>query len=142
MVDHKAFAAIDSFGVPGTQMANLGVALLDGEILRLTGHLARAIVQFGRARQIERALPYTEPPYWHQPVSHILGAALLAAHRPAEAEAVYRDSLISYRIDGWALYGLASALEAQHRTTEAVKIRAVFDKAWSMADVKLASSRF
>lgn len=142
MIGRKDFTAIDAFGVPGSQMAKLGEALLDGEILRLTGHLARAILQFGMAREIERALPYTEPPYWHQPVSHILGAALLAAHRPAEAEAVYRDSLISYRIDGWALYGLAQALEAQHKAKEAIEIRAVFDKAWSMADVKLASSRF
>ena len=99
-------------------------------------------MQFGKAREIERALPYTEPPYWHQPVSHILGAALLAAHRPAEAEAVYRDSLNSYRIDGWALYGLTRALEEQHKANEAAMVRAVFDKAWSMADVKLASSRF
>jgi tetratricopeptide (TPR) repeat protein len=142
MIDRKEFTAIDAFGVPGTQMAQLGVALLDGEILRLTGHLAQAIVQFGKAREIERALPYTEPPYWHQPVSHILGAALLAAHRPAEAEAVYRDSLNSYRIDGWALYGLTRALEEQHKANEAAMVRAVFDKAWSMADVKLASSRF
>jgi len=75
-------------------------------------------------------------------VSHIYGAALLQAHKPAEAEAVYRHSLMDHRIDGWALFGLEQALKAQHKNAEAKTVHAEFDKAWSMADVKLASSRF
>ena len=61
---------------------------------------------------------------------------------PAEAEAVYRRSLMDHRIDGWALFGLEQALKAQGKTAEAKSVKAEFDKAWSMADVKLASSRF
>ena len=75
-------------------------------------------------------------------MSHIYGAALLQAHKPAEAEAVYRHSLMDHRIDGWALFGLEQALKAQGKTEEAKSVKAEFDKAWSMADVKLASSRF
>ncbi len=63
-----------------------------------------------KAQELERALPYTEPAYWHRPVAHLLGAALLEAGKPAEAEAVYRDSLHHYRRDGWALTGLGQAL--------------------------------
>jgi tetratricopeptide (TPR) repeat protein len=142
MIDRKDFAAIDAFGVPGTKMAQVGAALLDGEIARLTGHLDQAVLHFRTARQVEATIPYTEPPYWHQPVSHILGAALLEAKKPAEAEDVYRDSLKHFRIDGWALYGLAQALDAQGRHAEASTVRAEFEKAWSLADVKLPSSRF
>jgi tetratricopeptide (TPR) repeat protein len=142
MIDRKDFAAIDAFGVPGTKMAQLAVALLGGEIARLTGQLDEAVRHFRMAREIETTIPYTEPPYWHQPVSHILGAALLQAGKPVEAEEVYRDSLKHYRIDGWALYGLAQALEAQGRRDDAALVRAEFHKAWSLADVKLASSRF
>jgi len=78
-----------------------------------------------------------------QPVSHILGAAaLLEAGKPADAEAVYRDRLKTYRANGWALFGLAQALEAQGKTDEAAGARDAFARAWSLSDVKLASSRF
>jgi len=89
-----------------------------------------------------KVLPYTEPDYWHQPVSHIYGAALMQAHKPAEAEAVYRDSLTVHRIDGWALFGLAQALEAQGKRAEAATVRSEFARTWANADVKLTSSRF
>jgi len=142
MLDKKDFAAIDAFPVPATQMTEIAVAMLDGEIARNQGHLAQAIAHFRKARAMELAIPYTEPPYWHQPVSHILGAALMQAKKPKEAEAVYRDSLKHYRIDGWALFGLAQALDAQGKHDEAGKVRAEFDRVWSTADVKLAASRF
>ncbi len=142
MIANKEFAAIDAFPVPGTQMAELGLTLVDGEIARMKGNLVKALFLFERANGRYNALPYTEPDYWHQPVGHIYGAALLQARKPAEAEAVYRQSLKDHRIDGWALFGLEQALKAQGKTQEAKSVKVEFDKAWSMADVKLASSRF
>ena len=41
--------------------------------------LRRAIAHFDRAVRLEDALTYTEPPDWHAPVRHWLGAALLEA---------------------------------------------------------------
>jgi tetratricopeptide (TPR) repeat protein len=134
------YSAYDGFGIPARQLVSMSMALLDGEIARKSGKLDAAIGHFKDAAALEAALPYTEPPYWHQPVAHVLGAALLEAHRPAEAEAVYRQSLKTYRIDGWALFGLAQALEAQHK--DAGETRRAFASAWRFADVKLASSRF
>jgi hypothetical protein len=75
-------------------------------------------------------------------VAHLLGAALLEAGKPADAEAVYRKSLMVYRRDGWALYGLVLALNAQGKTAEAGATQKDFDSAWQFADVGLASSRF
>ena len=136
------YSAFDPWGIPARQLVSLSMALLEGEIARRSGRLDQAIVAFRNAAALERSLAYTEPPYWHQPVSHLLGAALLEAHRPAEAEAVYRDSLKIYRVDGWALFGLAQALAAQGRGAEAREARRAFAKAWTFADVKLTSSRF
>jgi tetratricopeptide (TPR) repeat protein len=130
------------FNVPALPMMQLSLALLDGEIARRSGDLSGAIGHFREAQRIELALPYTEPAYWHQPVSHLLGAVLLEARRPAEAEAVYRESLRSYRLDGWALTGLVQALEAQRRTAEAAEARRRLATAWQLADVRLTSSRF
>jgi tetratricopeptide (TPR) repeat protein len=141
MIDKNEFASVDPI-VPGTHMAKMGVALVDGEIARVRGNLKDAVASFQKAFLLEQTIPYTEPPYWHQPISHILGAALLQAKRPAEAEAVYRQSLKSYRIDGWALFGLAQALDAQGKKSEAEQVRAQFSDAWRTADIKLTSSRF
>jgi tetratricopeptide (TPR) repeat protein len=135
------FSRYDAAQMPGKAMAQLGLALVDGEIARAKGDTAGAAVRFRTAYDLSNQIPYTEPPWWHQPVAHLLGAALLADHKPAEAEAVYRESLKTYRDDGWALFGLAQALDAQGKTSEAAQVRQAFDKAWSRADVKLVSSR-
>ncbi len=128
--------------VPGAQLIQIAQADLDGEIARTGGDLNGAIAAFARARDLEEALPYTEPPYWHQPSSHLLGAALLQAGRAKEAAEVYRRSLGYYRLDGWALYGLAQAEDAMGDRAGADATRKDFAKAWTLADVKLTSSRF
>jgi len=135
-------SAFEAFGVPVKPMVDLALALVDGELARTSGNLDGAVARFRQGWEMERALPYTEPPYWHQPSSHLLGAALMQANRPGEAEAVYRESLTFYRGDGWALFGLAQALAAQGKKDEAAKTRTAFEAAWRSADVKLTSSRF
>lgn len=142
MIKGNQLAAIDAYGLPGTKMADVGLALLDGEIARVSGDQAAMLANFKQAYDLYNALPYTEPDYWHQPVSHIYGAALLSVHKPAEAEVIYRDSLKVHRVDGWAMFGLAQALDAQGKKEEAAATRAAFAKIWRMADVKLTSSRF
>jgi tetratricopeptide (TPR) repeat protein len=136
------YSRYDGAGMPAARMVSMSLDLLDGEIARKKGDITAAVGYFKAATDLERSLPYTEPPYWHQPVSHLLGAALMEGHRAAEAEDVYRDSLKFYRDDGWALFGLAKALDAQGKVAEAGAVRGDFAKAWSMADVKLTDSRF
>ena len=133
---------LDNAQIPGTQMAEVALDELDGEIARKSGRLDDAITYFRRAQDVELNLPYTEPAYWHQPVAHLLGAVLLEANKPAEAETVYRNSLLVYRRDGWSLYGLVQALKAQGKAVEAEAAQKDFDNAWQFADTKLASSRF
>jgi tetratricopeptide (TPR) repeat protein len=136
------YARYDTFGIPARPMVGMALALADGEIARKGGRAEEAVAHFRDAAALEKSLAYTEPPYWHQPVSHLLGAALLDARRPAEAEAVYRDSLRGVRDDGWALFGLAQALDAQGRHTEADTARATQRRAFALADVTLTASRF
>lgn len=148
--ERKALAALrqvslsryEAAGLPAGQMFAVALASVDGEIARKSGDLPGAVTAFQRAAELERALPYTEPAYWHRPVAHLLGAALLEAGRPAEAEAVYRDSLTHYRRDGWALKGLAVALTKQGKTAEASSVTAAFEAAWRRADTPINGSRF
>jgi predicted Zn-dependent protease len=91
---------------------------------------------------IEDKIPYDEPPGWHAPVRQALGATLLAARRPADAEQVYREELQRNPGNGWSLYGLAQSLQAQKKTKEAADIERQYAAAWQHADVKLVASRF
>jgi tetratricopeptide (TPR) repeat protein len=139
VINTADFGRYANWGIPARPMASLGLTLLDAEIARAKGDKAGAVARFRAAYQMQKDIGYSEPPYWHQPVAHLLGAALLDNHQPAEAEAVYRESLKTYRNDGWALFGLAQALRAQGK--DAADVDAQFRKAWARADVKLTSSR-
>lgn len=141
-IHKKGMPEIEAASIPATQMTEIALHELDGEIARKSGDLDGAIANFRKAQEVELSLPYTEPAYWHRPVSHLLGAALLEAGKPAEAEDVYRKSLMHYRRDGWALHGLVLALKAQGKKDDAEKAQKDFESAWQFADVKLTSSRF
>jgi pimeloyl-ACP methyl ester carboxylesterase len=78
---------------------------------------------------------------WHQPPRQVLGALLLEAGRPVDAEQIYLEDLKRFRENGWSLFGLMRSLEAQHRTSDAAGVRRRFEKAWARADVTLTSSR-
>jgi len=113
-----------------------------GEIAARENKLDDAITHFTAAMKIEDEQLYTEPPDWYYPIRHSLGAVLLKAGKPAEAEQLYRDDLKRFPENGWALFGLSQALKAQQKTGEATAVDQRFAKAWAGADVKLEASRF
>jgi tetratricopeptide (TPR) repeat protein len=113
---------------------------LEGEIAYRKGDLDTAAAKLREAVTREDALKYDEPPDVTVPSRHALGAVLLAAGRPKEAEAVYREDLVRYPENGWSLQGASRALLAQKKTKEAAEFEARFRKAWSRADVVVPSS--
>ncbi|SFP90456.1 hypothetical protein SAMN05216419_10315 [Nitrosomonas cryotolerans] len=120
----------------------IGPEVLAGEIAAARGHFDSAISHLERAVRFEDALVYTEPLEWHYPPRLALGAVLLEAGHPTEAETVYWEDLQRNRDNGWALYGLWQAQRAQNKHGEAKLTEARFKKAWTHADVTLSSSRF
>lgn len=120
----------------------VAIEVLSGELAAAQGNYDTAIAHLDKAVRYQDALIYTEPDDWHQPVRHNLGAVLLQASRPVEAESVYWDDLRSHPKNGWALFGLAQALRAQGKNDEAKLVEADFKKAWANADVTLTASRF
>ncbi|GAA0558193.1 hypothetical protein GCM10009098_27690 [Rheinheimera aquimaris] len=119
----------------------LAERMLTAELAWQQGDQKKAFSVLAQALAIEDELPYDEPPAWHAPVRHTLGAMLLAANRAAEAEQMYRDELKRNPENGWSLFGLMQALQAQNKTGEASATDARFRQAWAHADVTLASSR-
>jgi tetratricopeptide (TPR) repeat protein len=129
---------------PNTARAILTIAdeVLAGEIDSANKKYDTAIAHLERAVRLEDALVYTEPSEFHYPPRHALGAVLLAAGRPAEAETVYWEDLRRNKENGWALFGLTQALKAQGKNDDAALVEARFKKAWAKADVTLTASRF
>ena len=136
-------AKVPSFAINSPQsILRIAPEVLAGDIAARRKEYDKAIASFERAIRYEDALIYNEPPDWHAPVRHWLGAVLLEAGRPAEAEVVYWEDLRRNRENGWALFGLQLALERQGKADEAAVAKARFAKAWSRADITLTSSRF
>ena len=140
MSDPSLDGALLSKNTPRTVL-RIAPEVLAGEIDAAHGKFDSAIGHLERAVRYEDALVYTEPAEWHYPPRLALGAILLEAGRPDEAETVYWEDLKRNRDSGWALFGLQQALRAQNKEAEAKVIEARFKKAWEQADITLTASR-
>ncbi len=118
----------------------IAALILNGEIAARAGQFDAAVADLREAVRIEDTLRYDEPPDWIQPARHTLGAVLLSAHRPAEAEQVYRADLERFPENGWSLFGLKQSLQAQGKKAEAAQAERRFARAWAAADVKIDST--
>jgi tetratricopeptide (TPR) repeat protein len=127
---------------PAPAALAIATDILAAELASAGGDHDAAIARLDRAVRAQDGFLYNEPPDWYFPVRHYLGAELLEAGRPAEAEVVYWQDLARNPGNGYALFGLQKAQEAQGKTAEAARSAQKFSAAWQAADVKLASSRF
>jgi len=116
--------------------------MLSGELAAQHGNYQAAIAHLQNAVRVEDNLTYDEPPPWYTPSRHNLGAILLEAKRPAEAEQIYREDLQKYPENGWSLHGLQQSLVQQGKKEEAQAVASRFETAWKGADVQLVASRF
>ena len=126
---------------PADHVLGLAMHALLGEIEEAKGNIDGAILHYGHAVEFQDNLNYTEPPDWSQSVRLYLGAALLDADRPAEAEEVYRKDLQWNQRNGWTTFGLYQSLEAQGKEQEAIIVKRQFDELWRNADVELERSK-
>lgn len=99
------------------------------------GDLAAAARHWRDAVAAQDTLRYDEPPIWYYQTRQSLGAVLLRAGNPREAEAVLRESLSKQPRDGRVLFLLWKTLAAQNREREATLVEAQFRAAWKGAAV-------
>ncbi|MEM9440839.1 MAG: tetratricopeptide repeat protein [Pseudomonadota bacterium] len=123
--------------VPAPDLLRIARHVLEGRIAQSEQDFETAIREFEVAVQIQDTLPYMEPPYWYYPVRQSLGAALTTAGRTDEAIQVFRQSLVNYPNNGWALYGLAEAYEQAGDTSGAQETRKLYRKAWAQDGITL-----
>lgn len=110
-------AALDGAELKNTNrlsaLLEICVELLRAELAGAQGDHATGIAHARAALKLETGLAADEPPAWHMPARHTLGALLLAANRAAEAERVFREDLAVHPANGSALAGLAESLARQ-----------------------------
>ena len=121
---------------PASQILTLGALALEAELLHAAGDQVRTVALLKRAVALEDGLVYDEPPPWSIPSRQVLGRIHFERGRFAEAESVFRADLAQYPENGWSLYGLAQALEAQGEAAEAAAVLSRYERAWSTTDVE------
>jgi tetratricopeptide (TPR) repeat protein len=114
--------------------------ILEGEIHWAEDDMEMAIKAFEKAAEIEDKLTYDEPEPIPFAARHWLGAALLETEEYGKAEKVYREELEDHPRNGWSLFGLKTALEAQGMADQEVEQK--FEQSWSRSDTWIRGSRF
>ena len=145
LVDERAESTPPNVSMRGHTAADLLSItgdILRAEILREEGKLDEAIVVLERAVEVQDGLAYDEPEPLNFAARHWLGAVLLEAGRPAEAEQVYQASLFHHPNNGWSYFGLEQALRVQGKTADADAALARFRETWARSDTLLRASRF
>ncbi|NND34263.1 MAG: hypothetical protein HKN76_16880 [Saprospiraceae bacterium] len=140
--DPAAETLLAAYNNPTSNVGKIAIEALAGEIAASEGKTDEALEHLSAAVKHEDALIYQEPAAWHAPTRQYLGALLLENGKAAEAEKIYRKDLEINRDNGWSLFGLSQSLAAQGKSIEAQQTREAFQRAWSLADVALAASRF
>jgi len=135
------FSFLLAWTVPAPDLLRLARHVVEGRIALAQGDPARSIKEFQVAVSIQDALAYMEPPYWYYPVRQSLGAALLAAGKPAEAEQAFMQSLVQAPHNGWALYGLMKAQQAQNNEAAARETEKRLQQTWAGDPATLTLNR-
>jgi tetratricopeptide (TPR) repeat protein len=100
-----------------------------GRINFATRNYRGAASRFARAAEADAALPYREPPAWHQPPEAALGAALLKAGDAGGAKAAFDRALLRRPGNAWSIWGRAQAESALGRDNRATL--AQLDRSWA-----------
>ncbi len=120
-------AALDRVKVkninPGSTVLRIASHTLRADLALLAGNPGAAVEEMRQAVTLEDGFNYDEPHLWLAPTRQALGATLLAAGRPQEAERAYLEDLAHYPANPWSLTGLAQALDAQGRSPGAARVQ-------------------
>ncbi|MFI5371682.1 MAG: tetratricopeptide repeat protein, partial [Candidatus Eisenbacteria bacterium] len=124
------------FGLnPGRAVLSVAEAQLAARIAEGEHRTADAIAGWREACAREDSLSYDEPPDWYAFSRESLGGAMLRSGDAGGAADVFRSELTRHPNNPRALFGLARALEAAGRKSEADKTDAEYQKAARKADV-------
>ena len=117
--------------MPGAMLVDIMQETVLARAAMAEGDRATAIGHWGRATEIQAALPYLEPPFWYYPARQSFAAALLDDGQAARAEQEFFATLVESPDNGWAYWGLAKAREAQGDASGAEAAMTMWRDAWA-----------
>ena len=126
---------------PAAPVLQIASLVLESELLGARGDAAGALARLTKAAEVEDGMTYMEPPYWPQPVRQLLGAALLANGKAAEATRRYQEDQERFPENVWSLAGLSRSLAAEGREREAATVRARLQRATRAAEKPIAGAK-
>ncbi|MBI1840512.1 MAG: hypothetical protein HYR88_06620 [Verrucomicrobia bacterium] len=136
LVDSADAPKLNNPHFPATAILDVARHWLAGRVAEANDDKRLAFEELNKAVASEDALPYMEPAFWPIPTRPALGAALIRAGKPDEAEKVFREDVKRWPRNGWGLFGLEQSLRAQGKSSAAGLVRREFEKAWRRADAK------
>ncbi len=114
--------------------------ILEGETFSTEGEVTKAEAAFRKATAFYDKLTYDEPePLPFSPRSW-LGAILITQGEFSEAIAVFEAELKHHPNNGWSLFGIKQALEAQG--VEDSNIDSAFETSWARSDTWIRGAKF
>jgi tetratricopeptide (TPR) repeat protein len=142
LIESTALDGEKVFGVdPAREVLAVLRARLDAELLASQGAIEVALRALDQAVDREFALESAEPPLLAAGSRLARGDVAASRGRWADAEASYRDDLTEHPNSGWAWRGLARALAAQGRASDAAQAHEAWQRAWASADDRLRAQR-
>lgn len=92
---------------------------LEGHIAAASGQVDHGLKILAKAARAERAMTYSEPPYYPRPAYEAMGQVALRNGRLEEAEAAFRQALDQYPASVKSRAGLNETLKKANKPTDA-----------------------
>ncbi len=116
--------------------------VLHARISSAQGDDSMAIQYLLKAVDVQDQMNFDDLPDWYYPVRESLGAALLRAGLPRQAEEIFRQDLVRNPQNPRSLFGLWKVLEAEKKWQESALIRQSFERVWKGDKDELQLSQF
>ena len=136
-----AVRTMEANGFPAPLIIALATEVAKGRRAMAGKRPAEAIRHFSRAADMQKTIPYNEPPFWYYPVNQSLGAAYFEAGRFQDARAAFRAALFEAPNSALALHGLARTEARLGNRDEMQAARRAFDAIWRGDRTSLAMTR-
>ena len=130
LADSQGATSMEGAGFPAPLIIRLSAEVARGRMALSQKRSAGAIRHFAAAAEMQKAIPYMEPPFWYYPVSQSLGAAYYQTGRYEDARQAFRAALFEAPNSALALYGLARTERKLGHVPEAMAAEAAFAKNW------------
>jgi len=131
IINEGDLSGLENNGIPALDILNIARRVVIARAALVEEDYGTAIEALEEAVALQEKIAYTEPPYWYYPVKQTLAATLLKAGKTNRAEQLFVEALAENPNNGWVLYGLSQAYEAQGDKNAKKYAMGLFKDAWA-----------